>query len=57
MVRISLSSPVSRLRRGGCAGENKPNKCFEMENLIISPPTSFVCPFIAAKLECRGADV
>lgn len=41
---------------GGRGGDN-PNKCFEMENLIISPPTSFVCPFIAAKLECRGADV
>ena len=41
----------------GGGKKNKLDKCFEMENVIISPPTSFVCPFIAAKLECRGADV
>jgi len=46
---------LKKKRRGG--GKKTPSKCFEMENLIISPPTSFVCPFIAAKLECRGADV
>lgn len=50
-----MSNKIAHKKEEG--NENKLNKCFEMENLMISPPTSFVWPFIAAKQECRGADV